>query len=93
MTPETLERSIKVVALLQVLQYEIDELSANGAVFRNSLKYRGKAFMEEMEHFTSDLYKAMEQNEEAQLLHQENIKEIEGLLKEYLAGKVQSYKL
>ncbi len=87
MKPEVTQRAIKVMALAHVLLEEIDELSAEGAFFKNGLKYKGKAFTAELEALTSNLYKSMkafENKEGAEMVYYAHVKEIEKLVKSYI---------
>ncbi len=49
MTQATVERAQKVLAILHILQEEIDELAQDGAFFRHEVKMTGKAFGRELE--------------------------------------------
>lgn len=91
MKPDNLQRSIKVVGMMHALLEEIDYLSADGAIFKNTLKYKGKAFVGELETFISDLYNAIRKqpnSDEGEIAYQAQAKIIENLLKEYFSGNV-----
>lgn len=91
MKTEIIERAIKLTALVQVVLEEMDFLSQNGAVFKNSLKYKGKAFVVELERFTNSLYQGMkcyDNHEEAEKLYYKNVKVIEELMKAYFNGDI-----
>lgn len=49
MTKETVERSIKIMVLINFLQEEIDELAREKSYFRHELKMTGKLFLKELE--------------------------------------------
>lgn len=87
MKDETLQRAITVTALLHVVLTEIDELSHDGCVFKNSLKYSGKKFVAEIEKFMVDYYKNME--EPANLVYNKHIEFIEELLRAYRDGQIK----
>jgi hypothetical protein len=84
---ETIERAQRVFAMLNVLQYEIDELECDGAFFKHKLKMKGKQFASELEKQIADFYDAM--NDEANLYYNEQIKSFEALIHAYTHNQIE----
>lgn len=81
MKEESIERAQRVMAMLNVLQSEIDELAEDGLLFRKGVKYKGKAFAEELEKQIKEFYDAMDYD--ANVYYNKYLVSLEELLKEY----------
>jgi hypothetical protein len=79
MKQETIIRAQKVLAMLNLLQEEIDELAQEKAFFRHELKMTGKAFARELEKQIKELYSAMDTD--AELFYYSEIMKLEETLK------------
>jgi hypothetical protein len=92
MNQQTIDKSIKVMALVQVLISEIDSLSEEKAVFSNSIKYTGNAFNRQLEALFKNYYQNIKVNDTecstGELLHYKHVASIEKLIKEYLCGNL-----
>lgn len=88
MKPETNIRGRKVLAMLNTLQAEIDDLSSDGLFFRHELKMAGKNFIRELEKQIKDLYGNM--NPEAEQLYYDEVKKLEELLKYHFTEHYQN---
>lgn len=87
MKPNTVQKAIKLIAMLHLSQEIIDDLEKDGAVFRHKVKLTGKQFSEELQKFIKDFYRNMD--ESAQLEYHKNVNILEELLKSYFEGKVE----
>ncbi len=81
MKAESIERAQRVMAMLNVLQSEIDELAEDNMFFRMGIKYKGKAFAEELEKQIKEFYDAMDYD--ANVYYNKYLISLEELLKEY----------
>lgn len=86
MNQQTINNQIRAIALINILIYDIDEIENDGLVFKQKIKYTGKAFRKELETFVLQLYKNM--NEDAEFEYYRKIKEIENALKHHKGDEV-----
>lgn len=84
---QTIERAQRILAMCNVLQYEMDELVRDKAFFRHELKMTGKNFMRELDKQVKELYDAMDHD--ANVYYNSQITALEELLKAYTQGKVE----
>lgn len=84
---DTIERAMRVFAMLNVLQVEIDELSLDNAFFRQTLKMKAKQFASELDKQIYDFYAAM--TDEANIYYNEEIRAFEELIHAYNQNKIE----
>ncbi len=87
MKSETIERATRVLAMLNVMLWEIDELAKDGMFFRQEVKMAGKAFVRQLEIKIKTLYDNMD--EEAVLYYNKEMELFEAFLKAYMDGSVE----
>ncbi len=83
----TIERATRVLAMVQVIQWEIDELARHKAFFRHELKMSGNNFLREINKQIHDLFK--EFTPEAELFFYDQVECLEELLKAYAQNNVE----
>jgi hypothetical protein len=79
MENSSIETATETIALLHLVLQNIDLLSSDELVFNRSLKYKGSAFVGELEKFTKDFYKNLKEEGELELYRR--IKNIESAVK------------
>lgn len=79
---QTIERGQRILAMCNVLLFEMDEIEKDKVFFRHELKMTGKNFIRELEKQIKDLYDAMD--EDAELYYNKQMTFFEGLVKGYI---------
>jgi polyhydroxyalkanoate synthesis regulator phasin len=78
---QALDVAIDTIALMQKALENIDRIEKNQLFFKQSLKYKGKLFVEELERFTKDFYIQLNKEaEEGELELYRRIKNIESAI-------------
>lgn len=83
---ETIERAQRVLAMLMVLQSEIDELKTDKLFFIQGLKNAGNNFAFQLDHQIKVFYDAMDHD--ANVYYNQQIICLEELLKAYMQNKI-----
>ena len=86
MTNEDLNRAKVLICLLHTSQKLLDELPVQ-KFFKHKLKYTCTNFSVELEKFLESFYHNMD--EEANLLYNKHVQELESFLEEYAKGNVR----
>lgn len=80
-------RAMRLISMIHVMQFEIDELEKHKLVFRHGLKQNGKAFQKSIESFLKEFYGNLD--DDANLIYNYHLSAMEELLKAYISGDVE----